>query len=130
MTFTKTFSIRGASRMVPHTRERNRNIRHAIIVLLSRAVLRALCFEQRADVTEGVLRLLLHRQPDQVLRDAAVSKGDCTGRAKIDRTSGLEMPVQTSTESIPPRLAKRTSVSSLSPTKIVFFGSKPSLCVV
>lgn len=116
--------------MVPHTRERNRNIRHAIIVLLSRAVLRALCFEQRADVTECVLRLLLHRQPDQVLHDAAVSKGDCAERTEMDRTSGLEMPVQTSTESIPPRLAKRTSVSSLSPTKIVFFGSKPSLCVV
>lgn len=43
------------------------------------------------------------------------------------RTSGLEMPVHTSTDAMPPRLANRTSVSSRSPMKSVRLGSNCSL---
>lgn len=45
------------------------------------------------------------------------------------RTSGLEMPVQTRTEAMPPRFAKRTSVSRRSPMKTVRFKSNWSLQV-
>lgn len=76
---------------------------------------------------EGIIGRLVCRQVMQVLRgicarcqhESIIIRGE-SGRSC---TLGFEMPVQTRMESISPRLANKTSVSSRSPMNTVRLGS-------
>lgn len=75
---------------------------------------------------EGIIGRLVCRQVMQVLKRRlckASARQELVVEEAISRALGFEMPVQTRMESISPRLANKTSVSSRSPMNTVRFGS-------